>query len=161
MIADPATTGGSVVLVTSDGRARALSARDLSPAGAWPLDAPLPDPPAAAGGRCFLADTAGNVRRSVPTASGSGRPGWGVTAAVVVARAVRGRAVWFLGRDGALLGRSLDDGSPLADAAPSTSPPRAGPSPRATTWPSPSASGPSGCSRSGDEGPAAEKPQGF
>jgi len=125
----PASTGGAVVLVTDDGRVRALAGRDLSPVGAWPLEAPLAAPPAAVAGRCFLADTAGNVL----ALGADGQRLWStrlVTKAgpVVVAGApaVRGQGVWFLSRDGQLVGRSLADGSPLADA-PLDVPPAGGP----------------------------------
>ena len=41
IVADPASTGEAVIVVTADQRVRVLSARDLSPVGAWPLAAPL------------------------------------------------------------------------------------------------------------------------
>lgn len=119
LMADPASTGGAVVLVTEDGRVRALAARDLSPAGAWPLEAPLAAPPASVSGRCFLADTAGNVL----ALGGDGQRLWsarlvvnGKPVVVAGAPAVRGETVWFLSRDGLLVGRSLADGAAVADA---------------------------------------------
>ena len=45
IIADPASTGNAVIVVTADRRVRALAARDLSPVGSWALDAPLAGPP--------------------------------------------------------------------------------------------------------------------
>ena len=41
IIADPASTGNAVIVATADRHVRALAARDLSPVGSWPLDAPL------------------------------------------------------------------------------------------------------------------------
>jgi len=122
LAADPAATPSALVLVTADGRARALSARDLSPAGAWPLDAPLALPPAAVGGLTFLADTAGRVLALGPAAprlwsadlNAAGHAG-GSAALVAGAPAVRGDLVWFLAADGALHARSLADGRPAAD----------------------------------------------
>ena len=40
IIADPVSTGGAVIVVTADGRVRALAVRDLSPVGSWALEAP-------------------------------------------------------------------------------------------------------------------------
>jgi outer membrane protein assembly factor BamB len=117
LVADPASTGGAFVVATSDGRARALSARDLSPAGAWPLDAPLALPPATVSGRVYLADTAGGVL----ALGADGERLWSATLGeksgpveVVGPPAVRGQAVWFLARDGTLHARSLADGSSVA-----------------------------------------------
>lgn len=118
LAADPGSTAGAVVVVTADGRARALSARDLSPVGAWPLAAPLAVPPSAVAGRCYLADTAGGVLAlgedghrlwSIQLGPTGGGP-----VALVGAPAVRGDLVWFLDRNGTLHGRSLADGAPRA-----------------------------------------------
>ena len=50
-----------MIVATADQRLRALSARDLSPVGAWPLEAPLAGRLAVVGGRCFVVDAAGGV----------------------------------------------------------------------------------------------------
>jgi outer membrane protein assembly factor BamB len=129
LLVDPASTGGAVVLVTDEDRVRALSARDLSAVGSWPLEAPLAAPPAATSGYCFLADTSGAVLALGP----DGQRLWstrleskGHRVVVAGAPAVHGKSVWFLSREGGLFGRSTDDGSPLAEAALDI-PPAAGP----------------------------------
>ena len=115
VVTDPASTKGAVVVVTGDGRARALAAADLSPLGAWTLDAPLALPPSAVAGRCFLADTTGGVL----AVGEDGQRLWsvklpGASSAVAEPPAVRGETVWLLARDGSLHARSLADGSPVA-----------------------------------------------
>jgi outer membrane protein assembly factor BamB len=109
LIADPAATGGSVIVVTAEGRVRALSARDLSPVGAWPLAAPLVGQPVVVGGRCFIFDGAGGVLALGP----EGRRLWSITLEAPAAGApvVQGDLVWLLDRRGRLYGRSLADGS--------------------------------------------------
>ncbi len=112
IVADPVSTGGAVVVATADGRARSLSARDLGPTGAWPIEAPLAWPPAAVAGRAFLADSAGGVLAIGP----DGQRLWTVAPGDAPASgppAVSGEVAWFLDRDGTLRGRSLADGSPL------------------------------------------------
>jgi outer membrane protein assembly factor BamB len=117
IVAGPVTTGGggagAVVVATSDGRVRALSARDLTALGAWPLAAPLALPPVASAGRCYFADTDGGVL----ALNEEGQRLWstrlGEKGAVFVpsgAPATRGDLVYFLTRDGMLLGRSTGDG---------------------------------------------------
>jgi hypothetical protein len=111
IVVDPVSTGGAVVVVTADGRARSLSARDLGPTGAWPIEAPLAWPPAAVAGRAFLADSAGGVLAIGP----DGQRLWTVPPGDAPAAgppAVAGDVAWFLDRDGTLRGRSLADGSP-------------------------------------------------
>ena len=53
IIADPASTGGAVIVATADGKVRALAARDLSPVGSWPLAAPLASQPYQTRDGCF------------------------------------------------------------------------------------------------------------
>lgn len=116
LIAEPASTKSAVILVTSDGRVRALAARDLSPVGAWPLSASLVLPPSSVGGRCYLADASGGVLalgedgQRLWSASLSSKAG---PVEVSGSPAVRGPAVWFLGRGGTLHALGLEDGSPL------------------------------------------------
>ena len=50
LAAAPVSTGGAVVVATSDNKVRSLSARDLSAVGMWTLDNPLAVQPAAIGG---------------------------------------------------------------------------------------------------------------
>jgi hypothetical protein len=112
VVADPVTTAHAVVLVTADGRARALAARDLSPSGAWPLDAPLALPPQAVAGRAFLADEGGTVLAIGP----EGQRLWSITlpaGAPSGAPVVVDDSVWFLARDGSLLRQAVADGKPL------------------------------------------------
>jgi outer membrane protein assembly factor BamB len=112
LAADPIATASAVILVTADNRIRALAARDLSPAGAWPLEAPLAGPPQAVAGRGFLADTAGNVHAFGP----DGQRLWSIAlraGLAVGAPAVAGDSVWFLTRDGAVERHALADGAPL------------------------------------------------
>jgi outer membrane protein assembly factor BamB len=110
LAADPLGLEDAVLLVTVDGKIRALAARDLSGIGAWSLDAPLAIPPALVAGRGFLADRAGNVAAF----GGDGQRLWSValrTGAAAGRPAVIGDAVWFLTRDGGLEGRALADGA--------------------------------------------------
>ncbi|MFO0909618.1 MAG: PQQ-binding-like beta-propeller repeat protein [Isosphaeraceae bacterium] len=111
MLADPASTGKAFVGVTSDGRIRALAARDLSPIGAWPLDAPLALPPTEAGGRVFVSEVSGALTMlgedgqrvwRIQLEGGSGLAGPPV---------VRDDAVWVISRDGHLHALALQDGS--------------------------------------------------
>jgi len=128
-VSEAASAGGAFVVATADGQARALAARDLSPVGAWPLSGPPATPPAAVGGLVYLTDASGGV----VALGGDGLRLWsadlgptGEGVAVVGPPAVRGRAAWFLTRDGTLHARSLDDGSPVA-AAPLNVLPAGGP----------------------------------
>jgi outer membrane protein assembly factor BamB len=114
LVSDPASTASAVVAVTADGRVRALSARDLSPIGAWTVDAPLSVPLASASGRVFVADVAGSVLAIGP----DGQRLWSVKlpggCGLAGPPAVRGAAVWLLTRNGTLHARSLSDGAELA-----------------------------------------------
>lgn len=111
LVANPLSTGGAVILITTDNRIRALAARDLSPVGAWPLEAPL-SLSATVAGLGFLADTSGNIHAF----GNDGRRLWsgklrdGPPAGAPV---VAGDSVWFLGRDGSLHRHALADGAPL------------------------------------------------
>lgn len=110
IIAGPVSTGSALVVVTSDNRIRALAARDLSPAGAWPLEAPLATPPAAVDGRAFIADKAGHV-----VAIGSeGQRLWSAAlrgASAAGPPVVDEDSAWFLAADGSLQRLALADGS--------------------------------------------------
>jgi outer membrane protein assembly factor BamB len=109
IVADPATTGGAVILATADQRVRVLSARDLSPVGAWPLEAPLLGSPVTAGERCFVFDSAGGILALGP----DGRRLWSIKldAAVAGPPLIQDDLVWLLDREGHLHARSLADGA--------------------------------------------------
>jgi outer membrane protein assembly factor BamB len=112
VVAGPLSTGGAVLLVTTDGRIRALAARDLSPAGAWPLEAALATPPAAVAGRGFFADRDGNVHAFGP----DGQRLWSIAlrdGAPLGPPVVSQDSAWFLTRHGSLERRALADGAPL------------------------------------------------
>ena len=112
LTSDPLGLASAVILVTADGRIRALAARDLSPIGAWPLEAPLAVPPATVAGRGFLADVAGNVHALGP----DGQRLWSITLRAGAAAgppAIAGDSVWFLTRTGALERHALADGALL------------------------------------------------
>ena len=110
LAAELASTGGSIIVLTTDGEVRAFAARDLGPVGKWKLEAPHAAGPIAAGGHAFVADSAGNV-----LAFGhDGKLLWKVKLGDVMAPgapAVKDGVVWFLTRSGGLEGRSLADGS--------------------------------------------------
>jgi outer membrane protein assembly factor BamB len=108
IIADPVSTGGAVIVVTADERVRALAARDLSPAGTWPLEAPLAGPPVPVEGGCIVMDRAGRVINF----GRDGQRAWSINlgAEVVGAPLVRDRSLWLVTRDGKLHVRSLADG---------------------------------------------------
>ena len=114
LVSDPASTAGALVVVTADGRVRALAARDLTPIGAWPIDAPLALPPSTSGGRVFVADVAGGVLALGP----DGQRLWSVKlpgkGGLTGPPAVRGETVWMLARDGVLHARALADGAEVA-----------------------------------------------
>jgi outer membrane protein assembly factor BamB len=110
LVADPVATEQAVVLLTSDGRVRALAARDLSPLGAWPLEAPRAIGPVIAGGHTFVADTAGRLIAfgldgqrlwsiDLEGAPPAGRP------------LVQDQTALFLARDGTLERRALGTGA--------------------------------------------------
>ncbi len=107
---DPVSVGPSLVVVTRDRKVRALATRDLSPAGAWPLQAPLAASPSVVAGHAFLADLEGNLHVFGP----DGQRLWSVVLRsgvpfgppVVVAD-----TVCFLTRAGSLERHGLIDGA--------------------------------------------------
>jgi hypothetical protein len=111
IVSDPAATGGAVLVVTADRRVRSLAARDLSPVGAWPLEAPLSGRPVGLEDGGLIVDRAGGVMAF-------GRDGqriWSLKlgAEVVGAPAALGRSLLFLTADGLLHVRARADGAPL------------------------------------------------
>ncbi|HEV3121681.1 MAG TPA: PQQ-binding-like beta-propeller repeat protein, partial [Isosphaeraceae bacterium] len=109
LIADPVATEQAIVLLTGDGRVRALASRDLSPLGAWPLEAPRAVGPVIAGGYTFVADTAGRL-----IAFGlNGQRLWSIDlegSPPAGAPLVQGQVALFLARDGTFERRALSDG---------------------------------------------------
>jgi outer membrane protein assembly factor BamB len=106
---DPVATESAIVLVTSDGRVRALAARDLSPQGAWALDAPRALGPVMSGGYTFVADTAGKLFAFGP----DGQRRWSVELEGALPSGpplIQANEALFLNRDGTLDRRSLADG---------------------------------------------------
>lgn len=110
IIADPVSTGEAVIVVTADRQVRALSARDLSPVGTWPLEAPPVGAPATVGDFCFIFDGGGGVL----ALGRDGRRRWSIRLddVAVGAPVIREKMAWFLDRSGHLDGRSLSDGTP-------------------------------------------------
>jgi outer membrane protein assembly factor BamB len=110
LLADPLGMADAVILVTAENQIRALAARDLTPIGAWPLEAPLAGPPANVGGRGFLADVAGRVLAFGP----DGQRLWSITLRAGAAAglpAILDDSVWFLTQSGALECHALADGA--------------------------------------------------
>jgi len=110
---DPVSTGGAIMLTTSDNRVRCLAARDFSPVGAWPLSAPLALPPLSVSGRGFIATRDGKVL----ALGGDGQRLWSVVlpdGAPVGPPVIQDQVVSFLCKNGTLERRSLSDGSSLA-----------------------------------------------
>ncbi len=107
--AEPASSGGAVIVATADGKVRALAARDLSPIATVDLPSPRTFGPVAVGDYAFVADAAGNVFAF----GGDGRKVWQsrLHSAANDAPVVRGGAARFLTRSGALESRSLADGA--------------------------------------------------
>jgi hypothetical protein len=110
IIADPIATPAAVLVVTEGPQVRALSVRDLSAVGSWPLEAPPAEAPVRAGERVFVYDVGGGV-------GAFGRDGRRLWQARLDAPAtgppiVRDDLVWLLDRAGRLHGRALADGSP-------------------------------------------------
>lgn len=109
---DPVATETAILLITTDGRIRSLAARDLSPLGAWTLEAPRAVGPVLASGHAFVADRSGKVLAFGP----DGQRAWSTDlkgAPSAGAPAVAGQVVLLLGRDGVLHRRALADGAPL------------------------------------------------
>jgi outer membrane protein assembly factor BamB len=109
IIANPVATGGAVIIVTVDGNVRALAARDLSPIGSWPLEAPLAGSPVVTGDECFIMDRSGGVL----VHGRDGKRTWSIKlgSEVVGAPLVQDQAVWLLTRDGVLHVRARSDGA--------------------------------------------------
>ncbi len=108
--ADPATTAEAVIVVTADGKIRALAGRDLSSLGAWTLDAPRALGPLGFAGHAVVIDAASNVLAFGP----DGQKIWSVDLRdppPLGPPILKDDALWFLSRDGALQRRSLADGS--------------------------------------------------
>ncbi len=100
IVGDPASTGNAVLVATADRRVRSLAARDLSPVGAWQLDAPLAGQPVGLGDFGVVMDRAGSVLAF-------GRDGqriWSIKlgAEVVGLPQITGRSIAFLTGDGVL-----------------------------------------------------------
>jgi outer membrane protein assembly factor BamB len=111
IVTSPATTGAAALVATADGRVRSLAARDLSPVGAWPLDASIAGPPVALSDGGLAMDRAGNV-----IAFGrDGQKSWAIKlgAEVVGAPRVVGPSLVILTSDGVLHLRARGDGAPV------------------------------------------------
>ena len=111
IVADPATTGAAVLVATADGRVRSLAARDLSPIGAWPLDASIAGRPVGLGDGGLAMDRAGGI-----LAFGrDGQQTWSIKlgAEIVGAPEALGRSLAILTSDGVLHLRDRSDGAPV------------------------------------------------
>jgi outer membrane protein assembly factor BamB len=111
IIGDPACTGSAVLVATADRRIRSLALRDLSPVGAWQLEAPIAGRPVSLGDGGLAMDRGGGVMAF-------GRDGqriWSIKlgAEVVGAPQPIGRSIAFLTGDGVLHLRARSDGAPL------------------------------------------------
>jgi hypothetical protein len=112
VLADPLGTAGAVILVTAENQVRALAARDLTPIGAWPLEARLAGPPAVVAGRGVLADRAGNVHVFGP----DGQRLWSIALRAGPAAgppAIVVDSAWFLTQSGSLERHAMADGALL------------------------------------------------
>jgi outer membrane protein assembly factor BamB len=111
IVADPTTTGAAVLVATADGQVRSLAARDLSPVGAWPLDASIAGRPVGLGDGALALDRGGGV-----LAFGrDGQKTWWIKlgAEVVGAPLLAGRSLVILTSDGMLHVRARADGAPV------------------------------------------------
>jgi hypothetical protein len=110
ILADPVTAGGAVIVVTADGRVRALAARDLSPVGTWALEAPLAGAPVQGGDGCFVMDRSGGVMAF----GAGGKRAWSINLGfeVVGAPLIIGQNVWMITSDGQVHVRASSDGQP-------------------------------------------------
>ena len=115
IVADPATTGAAVLIATADGRVRSLTARDLSPIGAWALDASLAGNPVGLADGGLAMDRAGGIVAFGP----DGQKSWSIKLGAEVAGApqVVGRSIVILTSDGVLHVRARSDGRPWTAAA--------------------------------------------
>ncbi len=110
MATDPASAGPSILAVTTDGLVRSLAARDLSPQGSWPLEAPRFLGPVVVDGIGFVIDVAGNVMAF----GADGRRLWAARLRgnlPIGPPLVRDRSASFLGRDGTVERLGMADGS--------------------------------------------------
>ena len=113
LAADPASTGASVLVATTDGKVYSLASRDLGPQGSWMLEAPRLLGPVVAAEHGFVADSAGNVLAFAP----DGRRLWSSKLRDTIAAgppAILGQSACVLGRDGSLQKFAMLDGSPQA-----------------------------------------------
>jgi hypothetical protein len=111
IVADPTTTGAAVLVATADGQVRSLAARDLSPVGAWPLDASIAGRPVGLGDGALAQDRGGGV-----LAFGrDGQKTWSIKlgAEVVGAPLLAGRSLVILTSDGMLHVRARADGASM------------------------------------------------
>jgi outer membrane protein assembly factor BamB len=130
LAADPASTGSSVLVVTSDGKVRSLAARDLGPQGSWTLEARRLVGPVVVADHAFVADSAGNILAFAP----DGRRLWSakLTGTIPVGPpAILDESAWFLGLDGSIQRFSMANGAPQSrsslDFLPAGGPLAAGP----------------------------------
>lgn len=109
IVADPATTGAAVLVATADGRVRALAARDLSPIGAWPLEASIAGKPVGLGDGGLVTDRAG----AVVAFGRDGQKSWSIALGSEVVGAPRlvGASLVMLTSDGVLHVRARADGA--------------------------------------------------
>ena len=111
LAADPASTGESVLVATTDGKVRSLASRDLGPQGTFALEAPRLLGPVVVAEHGFVCDAAGNVVAFAP----DGRRLWSARLRDTIASgppAILDQSAWFLGRDGSIQRFSILDGSP-------------------------------------------------
>jgi hypothetical protein len=116
LVAPPGSTSDTVILATNDGWIRALAARDLSPAGAWELDAPLALGPFTdqESGTVVVADASGKVIAFGP----GGERHWTIDLegdTLAGSPSIGGEEVWLLTLGGRLFHRSRLDGASLGD----------------------------------------------
>ena len=115
LVAPPGSTGDTVILATADGWIRALASRDLGPAGAWELDAPLALGPFtdALTGTVIVADASGSVIAFGP----GGERRWTIDLegdTLAGSPTIREGDVWLLTLGGALHRRALIDGAAIS-----------------------------------------------
>jgi hypothetical protein len=116
LVAPPGSTVDTIILATADGWIRALAARDLSPAGAWELDAPLALGPFTdkESGTVMVADASGKVIAFGP----GGERLWTIDLegdTLAGAPSIGGEEVWLLTLGGRLHRRSRLDGAPIGE----------------------------------------------
>lgn len=112
LASDPASTGAAMFVSTADNRIRALTGRDLSPLGAWPLDAPRAMGPIAVGTFVVAADAAGALFGF----DADGQRRWNVAVREGPPAGppiIRDDSLWLLSTDGTLQRRAMADGTSL------------------------------------------------